>query len=136
MKTLRRLGFVVMVCMCTGMICKSQHADVTVAVKGIREAKGKILIAAGDKSKPQEMKYGMVDVTSTDDVVYVLKDVPVGKCTLSLFQDMNGDYQLDMDENQIPVEPCYTKEKVDIKEGVNRIEIKLINVKELMRKKE
>ena len=40
-----------------------------------------------------------------------------------------------MDEQHIPIEPCNTKEKVTIKDGENKFEIKLINVKEMMEKR-
>jgi uncharacterized protein (DUF2141 family) len=110
----------------------SQQADVTVVVKGIKEAKGTILVAAGDMSKPKEMKYSMVEVSSTDDVVCVLKDVPCGKCDLYVYQDLNGDFQLNKDETQIPVEPCYVKKNMTVKDGANEIQAKLMNVREMM----
>ena len=112
-----------------------QSADVTVVVKGVREAKGKVMVAAGDKAKPQEMIGEMVAVTSTGDVVCVLKNVPVGKTNIYVYQDLNENFQLDMDEQHIPIEPCNTKEKVTIKDGENKFEIKLINVKEMMEKR-
>ncbi|MDR2916085.1 MAG: DUF2141 domain-containing protein [Tannerella sp.] len=135
MKTLKILGMAIVLCMLTGAICKAQTADVTVMVDGIKEAKGKLMIAAGDKSNPQEMKYDMVEVKSTDPVVCVLKDVPVGTCNLYVYQDLNDNYRLDMDDQNLPVEPCYTKEKMKVKEGENKIELKLLNVREMMGKK-
>jgi len=80
-----------------------QSADVTVVVKGVREAKGKVMVAAGDKAKPQEMIGEMVAVTSTGDVVCVLKNVPVGKTNIYVYQDLNENFQLDMDEQHIPI---------------------------------
>jgi uncharacterized protein (DUF2141 family) len=116
-----------------GMVCKSQTVDLTVVVKGVKEVKGSIMVAAGDMSKPQEMKYDMAGVASTDDAVLVLKEVPVGRCDLFVYQDLNGNYQLDRDEEDIPVEPCYMKEKVSVKDGVdNRMEVRLVNVREMM----
>ena len=134
MKTLRIFGIAVLLCVFTGMVCNAQVADITIVVKEVREAKGKMMVAVGDKSNPQEMKYDMVEVKSTDDVVCILKEVPVGTCDVYVFQDLNDNYQLDKDENQSPIETCITKEKVKIKEGDNRIEVKLINVKEMMGK--
>ena len=112
MKTLRIVCVVVTLCLFAGFFCKAQTVDVTIVVDGIKEAKGKLMIAMGEQSNPQEMKYDMIDVASTEKVVCVLKDVPVGKCGLYVFQDINDNYQLDKDENQIPVEPCYSKEKI------------------------
>lgn len=134
MKTIKIIGIIIMLFVCTSMFCVAQQANVTVVVKGIKEAKGKIMVAAGDKSKHSEMAYDMVEVTSTENITCVLKNVPVGTCDLYVFQDLNDNYQLDMDENKIPVEPCYNKEKIKVEEGGTTIEIKLINVKEMMGK--
>ncbi|RRD61732.1 DUF2141 domain-containing protein [Tannerella forsythia] len=112
-----------------------QSADVTVVVKGIKEAKGKVMVAAGDKAKSQEMIGEMAAVTSTGDVVCVLKNVPVGKTNIYVYQDLNENFRLDMDEQHIPIEPCNTKEKVTIKDGENKFEIKLLNIKEMMGKR-
>jgi len=134
MKTLKVFTMMIMILVSTSMLCIAQHTDVTVVVKGITEAKGKIMIAAGDKSKQSGMAYDMVEVTSTNDITCTLKNVPVGTCDLYVYQDLNDNYQLDMDENKIPVEPCYNKEKVKIKEDGTTIEVKLLNVKEMMGK--
>ena len=74
----------------------------------------------------------MVPVTSANSVMCLLKDIPVGSGGLYVYQDLNGNHQLDKDESQIPIEPCYQKERVTIKEGENKIEIRLIDVKEMM----
>ena len=131
MKTLVCLFVAVILSSFTGFV-NAQVADVTVVVSRIKEVKGKIMIAMGDQSKPSEMKYNMVDVTSTNNVTCVLKDVPVGKSNLYIYQDVNDNYQLDKDENQVPTEPCFVKEKVTVKEGENKLEAKLMNVKEMM----
>ena len=132
MKTLRFIYVMVSLCFTTMFVCNAQTADVTVVVDGIKEAKGKVMVAAGDQSNPTGMKYNMVELTSTVKVTCILKDVPVGKCGLYVFQDLNDNYQLDKDENQIPVEPCYVKESMTVKEGGVTIDVKLMNVKEMM----
>ena len=116
----------------TSATCFAQTAELTVVVKGIKEAKGNIMIAAGDRTNPQEMISDMIKVVNADDIMCVLKDIPVGKTNLYVFQDINGNFQLDTDEKRIPIEPSYTKEKITIKEGENRVEVKLLNVKEMM----
>jgi Uncharacterized protein conserved in bacteria len=116
----------------TSMTSVAQTAELTVVIKGVKEAKGNIMIAVGDKANPQEMISDMIRVVNTDDITCVLKNIPVGKTNLYVFQDINGNFQLDTEEKQIPIEPCYTKEKITVKEGENKIEIKLINVKEMM----
>ena len=131
MKTLVCLFIAVMLSSFTGFV-NAQVADVTVVVSGIKEVKGKIMIAMGDQSKSSEMKYDMVEVTSKDNVTCVLKDVPVGKTNLYVYQDVNSNYQLDKDGNQVPTELCFVKEKVTVQESGNKLEAKLLNVKEMM----
>jgi uncharacterized protein (DUF2141 family) len=132
MKTLKRLGISLVMCFVVGSICYAQKGTITVTVKGIKEVKGTIMVAFGDKSHPKEMVYSMLPVTSVNNVICILKEVPVGIGNLYVYQDLNGNFQLDKDENQVPVEPCNTKERITIKEGENKVEIKLINVKEMM----
>lgn len=134
MRMLKIFAIMTVILVSVNMLCVAQHTDVTVVVKGITEAKGKIMVAAGDKSKQSEMAYDMVEVTSTNDITCTLRNVPVGTCDLYVYQDLNDNYQLDMDENKIPVEPCYNKEKVKIKEEGSTVEVKLLNVKEMMGK--
>lgn len=135
MKTLKFIGLTAFLALFASVYVGAQTADVTVTVENIKDAKGKIMLAAGDKSKPQAMIGEMVSVTAAGYIVCVLKNVPVGKTNLYVYHDLNDNFQLDMDENQIPVEPCNKKEKVTIKEGENKIKIKLVNVKEMMEKR-
>jgi Uncharacterized protein conserved in bacteria len=116
----------------TSMTSVAQTAELTVVIKGVKEVKGNIMIAAGDRANPQEMISDMIKIVNTDDIICVLKDIPVGKTNLYVFQDINENFQLDTDEKRIPIEPCYTKEKITIKEGENRVEVKLLNIKEMM----
>ena len=135
MKTLKLFCVVAVLCLFTGFLCNAQNADVTVVIGGIKDVKGKIMIAIGDQSSPQGMKYDMVEVVSTDNIVCILKGVPVGKCGLYVYQDINENNQLDKDENRIPVEPCYIKEKIIVKEEGLNIDVKLMNMKEMMGKR-
>ena len=132
MKTLKIIGITVVFCLIACSVGYAQKGTLVVTVKGIKEPKGNLMIAFGDKSRPQEMVFSMLPITSVDKVVCVLKDVPVGSGSLSAYQDLNENHQLDKDENQVPIELCYTKDKVTVKEGENSVEIKLINVKEMM----
>ena len=88
-------------------------------------------MGAGDVSKPQAM--AMQPVATTDSVVCILKEVPIGKTTLSVFQDMNGDYQLDMDENQIAKKRNKKKDN-QRKKGKTRHVSTLITEKEVIKK--
>lgn len=133
MKTLIIKAFIYASALMAGNSAMAQTTELTIEVKGIEEVKGKILVAVKDCEDPQKMIYDMVAVEQKGSVVITLKDVPVGKVDISLFQDLNENFKLDMDEGNIPIEPCYTKEKVNIKkDGKNRLVVKLINVKEMM----
>ncbi|MCD7931931.1 MAG: DUF2141 domain-containing protein [Tannerellaceae bacterium] len=110
----------------------AQTANLTIEVKGIKEVKGSILVAVTSSSDPQQMVYDMIPVTGKETIVHTLENVPVGLVDVSAFQDLNENYQLDMDEQQIPVEPCFRKQKVKIQEDTNKLVVKLVNVKELM----
>ena len=136
MKTLNFIFVMVALFFTAGFVCNAQSADVTVVVDGIKDVKGKVMVAAGSQTNPQGMKYNMVEVTTKEKVVCVLKEVPVGDCGLYVYQDLNGNFQLDKDENQIPLEPCYVKEKITVKEGGIKIDVKLMNVKEMMGNKD
>jgi len=134
MNTLKCIRIGIVLCIFTSMFCSAHAADITVIVKGIKEVKGRMMVAVGDKSKPQEMKYDMVEVISKDNIICTLNDVPAGIYTVYVYQDLNNNYQLDMDEEKIPVEPCNTKERITVKEGENKVEMKLMNIKEMMGK--
>ncbi|MCD8044125.1 MAG: DUF2141 domain-containing protein [Tannerellaceae bacterium] len=110
----------------------AQTADLTIEVKGIKEVKGNILVAVTNSNDPQQMVYDMIPVTGKEAIVHTLENVPVGLVDVSVFQDLNENYQLDMDGQQIPVEPCFRKQKVKIQEDTNKLVVKLVNVKELM----
>lgn len=110
-----------------------QTAELTIEIKGIKEAKGQVLIAIKSSENPEKSVYEMLPITEAGTVSCLLKNIPVGKVGISAFQDLNGNNQLEMDEAlKVPVEPCYSKEKHTIRPGENKLTIKLINVKEMM----
>ncbi len=132
MKSLLIKGFIVLSALIMTNSVMGQTADLTIEVKGIKEVKGKILVAIKDSEDPQKLIYDMVTVEKKEGVFCILKNVPIGKVDVSLFQDLNDNFKLDMDEQNTPVEPCYSKEKVKITENENKLVVKLINVKELI----
>lgn len=137
MKNLIIKGVAMVSVLLVGLVAQAQNAEetttLTVEVKGIKEAKGQVLIAIKSSEDPQKSIYEMVAVSDKEAVTCLLKNVPVGKVDISAFQDLNGNFQLEMDEeHKVPVEPCYSKEKHLIREGENKLTIKLINVKEMM----
>lgn len=132
MKSLIINAFIYATALMTGNTVMGQTAELTIEIKDIKEVKGKILVAVKNSEDPKKMVYDMVAVEQKGNVFITLKDIPVGKMDVSLFQDLNENFKLDMDENNIPIEPCYNKEKIKIKEGENKLSVKLINVKEMM----
>ena len=111
-----------------GALCAvsvSAQSDLTVKVKNIRSAKGKVMIAA-DKGQ-----YAMVDATG-DTVTLVLKEVPEGKCKLYVYHDENGNYQLDR-EDGIPAENCAIVD-LDMTAEAKTIDVELKDVKALQDK--
>lgn len=103
----------------------SAQSDLTVKVKNIPSAKGKVMIAA-DKGQ-----YAMVDAVA-DTATLVLKALPEGKCKLYVFHDENGNYQLDR-EDGVPIEYC---DMVDLEmtAEAKTISVELKDVKALKEK--
>lgn len=103
----------------------SAQSDLTVKVKNISSAKGKVMIAA-DKGQ-----YAMVEATG-DTATLVLRALPEGKCKLYVFHDENGNYQLDR-EDGVPVERC---DMVDLEmtADAKTISVELKDVKTLKEK--
>lgn len=82
--------------------------EVKVEVRGVRSAKGSIMVMAqvDAESKPV---YAMAKAAK-DTVTVVLKDVPWKEFQISLYHDEDGDWELNMNEQGIPVEG-YAREK-------------------------
>ncbi|MCE2615908.1 MAG: DUF2141 domain-containing protein [Phocaeicola sp.] len=130
MKKLIRLFTVVLLSACTHTM--AQTTDVKVCVKGIKEAKGKVLVAIVTSDEPAKTFTGFAEVTDINDVSCIIKDVPTNKkITISAFQDMNDDFKLNLNENNIPIEPC-NKQETKIKEGQTNLNIKLLNILSMM----
>lgn len=113
--------FVMSVCAASASV----QSDLTVEVKNIRSAKGKVMIAA-DKGQ-----YAMIDATS-DTATLVLKEVPEGKCKLYVYHDENGNYQLDR-EDGVPTENCAIVD-LDMTAEVKTIDVELKDVRALQNK--
>lgn len=110
----------------------AQTIDVEVKVKGIEEAKGTVLIALGDMDKPDEMFTGLTEVKEKGEVTIVLHNVPVGlKTELNVFQDMNGNMELDTNALGMPTELC-AKKNVTVKADKPVLEIKLLDIQGML----
>lgn len=132
MKTLIIKSLLGIAILLTSHTAMGQTAELTIEIKGIKEAKGIILVMVKDCEDPQKLIYDKVEVKQEDNAILTLKELPIGKVDVSLFHDLNGNFKLDMDEQNIPIEPVYSKEKLKIKEGENKLVARLINVKEMM----
>lgn len=97
--------------MALGIICCQAimfAQDVKVEIRGIRSTKGNIMVMA-QKDAESKPVYAMA-VAVKDTVTVILKDVPWEQFQVSLFHDENGNWELDMNEQGIPVEG-YAREK-------------------------
>lgn len=117
--------WVILFALTVSALSASAQNDLTVKVKNIRSAKGKVMIAA-DKGQ-----YAMVEATS-DTATMVLRAVPEGKCKLYVFHDENGNYQLDK-EDGVPVERCDMLD-LEMTAEAKTINVELKDVKALMKK--
>lgn len=103
---MKRLFFIVLTVACSQVMAIAQ--DVKVEVRGIRSEKGNIMVMAQRDSESKPV-YAMV-AAAKDTVTVVLKDAPWDKFLVSLFHDENGNWELDKNEQGIPVEG-YAREK-------------------------
>lgn len=113
--------FIISVC----AVSASAQSELTVKVKNIRSAKGRVMIAA-DKGQ-----YAMADATG-DTATLVLKDVPAGKCKLYVYHDENGNYQLDR-EDGVPSENCAIVD-LDMTADAKAIDVELADLRNKTKK--
>jgi uncharacterized protein (DUF2141 family) len=82
-------------------------ADLTVDVAGVKDVKGKVLVAVfsrADDFLKQPVRTAAVD-TQLGKVRVVISDLPPGDYALSVFQDKNSNGQLDTNPVGMPIEP-------------------------------
>ena len=101
----------------------AQGNSLKIKISDIKKEGGTILIAVGDYSNPTAMVSKMVKVEGKS-VEFTLHDLPEGKTSLYVFHDENGNYALDMSENGVPLEGCYSGE-LEVGKGKKETEIKL-----------
>ncbi len=70
----------------------------------------------------------MSEVTDSTPEVK-LEGIPNGKYTIHIFHDSNGNYVLDRDANDIPIEYCATRE-IEITDEYKTFQIQLFNIKD------
>lgn len=91
------------------MAVSSIAADITITVKGVRNAKGRIAVLAfvDDKGFPDrvtEAKTQSIVPARAGEVTLLLKDVPQGKVALTVLHDEDGDGKLKRNMIGIPTE--------------------------------
>lgn len=112
----------------SSMNVMAQRVDLEIHVKGIEEAKGKVMIALGDLNEPQKLFTGIKEVTETGELTFLLQGVPDGwETELNVLHDLDGDTQLHINANGIPTEPC-AKAKVKVSAENPVVEITLMDV--------
>ena len=85
----------------------AQAAELTVEVTGLKNAKGKVMVAVFNKAEDflkQPFRATAVDARS-DKVTLRISDLPAGDYALSVYQDENGNGNLDSNPIGMPVEP-------------------------------
>ena len=95
---MKRLLFIALGIICYHVVTFAQEVKV----------EGAIMVMAQQDSESKPV-YAMATAVK-DTVTVVLKDVPWEKFLISLFHDENGNWELDMNEQGIPVEG-YAREK-------------------------
>lgn len=124
---MKAIDFKWVVLLVSGMcaVSVSAQSDLTVTVKNISSAKGKVMIAA-DKGQ-----YAMVDATG-DTATLVLKEMPEGKYKLYVYHDENGNYQLDRKDG-VPVENCAIVD-LDMPADAKNIDVELKDLQKKTKK--
>lgn len=97
---------------------------ITVKIVGISDLEGKLFIGVGDMTKPQQMKGAVLDVEDYEMGI-TFEGVEFGNTSINVFQDMNGNNQLDFGDFGKPAEPCATQNITFDKENTSfEIELK------------
>lgn len=80
--------------------------DLTVTFEDYEDPKGEIYIVVFEKENflRQPIKTSILKLKAEDNQV-TIEDLSFGVYAISVFHDLNGNKQFDMDENQRPVEP-------------------------------
>lgn len=103
---MKRLLLIALGIVCCQVIVFAQ--EVKVEIRGIRSAKGNIMVMAQADSESKPV-YAMVPAVK-DTVTVTLKDIPWKEFLVSLYHDEDANWELDMNDKGIPVEG-YAREK-------------------------
>lgn len=103
--------------------CMAQADTLRVKITGIKTFTGKIMVAGGDYGKPMEMASAMVEADAETVECVISGDIAPGT-KLYIFHDANNNFQLDMTNDGVPTEGCYSGTIEPDKNGVQMVELK------------
>ena len=91
-------------CACAGL---AHASDLTVEVQGLKDGKGRVLVAVYDRSDDFLQKPVRTSAVGAGagKVQVVIHDLPAGEYALSAFKDDNGNGKLDANPVGMPIEP-------------------------------
>jgi uncharacterized protein (DUF2141 family) len=101
-----RFAKIIAACVVT-LMTPAYAADLTVEIKGLASANGKVLIALYDKADGW-MQKGLKTAgapAQKDGVTYEFKDLPMGDYAISIHHDENGNGKFDTNLVGMPIEP-------------------------------
>jgi uncharacterized protein (DUF2141 family) len=91
----------------TGIAQTAHAAELSVDVAGLKNAKGKVMVAVYNRAEDflkKSVQTGAVDARQ-GKVTVVIGNLPAGDYALSVFQDENSNGQLDTNPIGMPTEP-------------------------------
>ena len=95
------------------LVSRVEAADLEITITNIQTPEGTLLIAIIDnpdnwlKSDAKELPFkdATHTVSSTDDAVVLITDLPAGSYAISIFHDLNADQEMDTNFIGFPKEP-------------------------------
>jgi uncharacterized protein (DUF2141 family) len=104
------------------MESRAQSDTLRVKITGIKTSTGNIMVAAGDHTRPLEMAGAMAPANAKTVECTLVGDVAPGT-NLYAFHDENGNFNLDMTENKLPIEGCYYGKIEPSENGTTTVEL-------------
>lgn len=103
---MKTLSIVAVTLLMTCLTNAQDKGNLTVIFEDFKDPKGKIYIAVFKKDNflRQPTETSILKVKAENNQV-TLEDLAFGEYAISVFHDLNGNKQFDMDNNQMPAEP-------------------------------
>lgn len=114
--------------MSTSAVLAQTEQSVTLKITNVPTNQGKVLLTTADGKY-----YAMIGVKDFTTEVK-LDSIPDGAYTIYAFHDSNGNYMLDKDEDNIPVEYCAIQQ-IEITDKSEVYQIELLNIKDKVNNK-